>query len=216
MMIILSFLLVAVMSYLLGSIPTAFIFGKVMKGIDIREHGSGNMGATNAFRVLGKGPGTAVLLLDMLKGLIPVVFLAGWLTPGVEGRILAAIAVVCGHNWTCFLGFKGGKGVATSAGVLIGLTVALPSVRWPVGLCLLSWVVCFLATAYISVASIAAAILLPVFMIVFTAPFPVILLSILFCILVVVRHRPNIHRLLIGQENRVPLPFHKKPESPRI
>ncbi len=214
MMNILNFVLVAGLSYLTGSIPTAFIFGKVMKGIDIRQHGSGNMGATNAFRVLGKLPGTAVLVIDMVKGLLPVVFLAGWLTPGVEGRILAAIGVVCGHNWTCFLGFKGGKGVATSAGVLIGLTAALPAVRWPVGLCLLSWVVCFFATAYISVSSIVAAILLPVFMIVFAVPFLVTLLGIFFCILVVVRHRPNIHRLLNGQESRVPLPFHKRTSRP--
>lgn len=214
MMNIVNFALLAAGSYLLGSIPTAFIFGKVMKGIDIRQHGSGNMGATNAFRVLGKAPGTAVLVIDMLKGILPVVFLAGWLAPSVEGRILAAISVVCGHNWTCFLGFNGGKGVATSAGVLLGLTVALSAVRWPVALCLLSWIVCFLATAYISLSSIAAAILLPVFMIVFVAPFPVILLSILFCILVVVRHQPNIHRLLNGQESRVPLPFHKKTLRP--
>ncbi|MBF0387156.1 MAG: glycerol-3-phosphate 1-O-acyltransferase PlsY [Candidatus Omnitrophica bacterium] len=210
----LNWFLIAVVSYLLGSIPTAFIFGKVMKGIDIREHGSGNMGATNAFRVLGKLPGSAVLILDMLKGLIPVVLVAGWLSPGVEGRIVAAVSVVCGHNWTCFLGFKGGKGVATSAGVLIGLTIALPAVRWPVGLCLLSWLGCFLATAYISVSSILAAILLPVFMIAFSAPFAVILLSILFCVLVVVRHQPNIHRLLNGQETKVPLPFHKKVSRP--
>ena len=214
MMNILNLIIVASGSYLVGSFPTAFIFGKVLKGIDIREFGSGNMGATNAFRVLGKLPGTLVLVIDMIKGLVPVVFLAGWLTPGVEGRILAAVAVVCGHNWTCFLGFKGGKGVATSAGVLIGLTVALPSVRWPVGLCLLSWVACFLATAYISASSIAAAVLLPVFMIIFTAPFPVILLSILFCILVVIRHQPNIHRLLNGQESRVPFLFHKKTSRP--
>ena len=130
---IVNFIVIAVLSYLIGSIPTAFIFGKALKGIDIRAHGSGNVGATNAFRILGKYPGTAVLIIDMLKGVLPVVFLAGWLKPGVEGSIVAAIATVCGHNWTCFLNFKGGKGVATSAGVLIGLTIALPEVRWPVG-----------------------------------------------------------------------------------
>ncbi len=214
MMNVLNMMIVLVGSYLIGSLPTAYLFGKVLKGIDIREHGSGNMGATNAFRVLGKMPGIAVLFIDMVKGLIPVVFLAGWLSSGVEGRILAAVAVVCGHNWTCFLRFKGGKGVATSAGVLIGLTMALPGVRWPVGLCLLSWGICFLTTAYISVSSIIAAVLLPVFMIVFAAPFPVILLSILFCIFVVVRHEPNIHRLLNGQEPRVPFLFYKKSVRP--
>ena len=210
MMDILNLALVIAASYVIGSFPTAFIFGKAMKGIDIRQHGSGNMGATNVFRVLGKKPGTAVLIIDMLKGFVPVVVVAGWLSPGVEGRIAAAIAAVCGHNWTCFMNFKGGKGVATSAGVLLGLTAALPGVRWPVALCILSWSVCFLTTACISVSSITAAILLPVFMIVFSAPFPVVLLSILFCVFVVLRHRPNIQRLLNGQEPRVPLPFHKK------
>ncbi len=201
-------LVVVVLSYLFGSIPTAFIFGKVLKGLDIREHGSGNMGATNAFRVLGKGPGTVVLVLDMLKGVLPVVLLAGWLSPGTTGRVLAAVAVVCGHNWTCFLNFKGGKGVATSAGVLIGLTIVIPEVRWPVFLCILSWVLCFLTTAYISVSSVIAGILLPVLMLSFGAPFLVTLLGILFCVLIVLRHRPNIQRLMTGQEPRVPLPFH--------
>ncbi len=201
---------VIALSYLLGSIPTAFIFGKLLKGLDIRQHGSGNMGATNAFRVLGKGPGSVVLALDIIKGIIPVVLIAGWFSPGVMGRVLAAVAVVCGHNWTCFLNFNGGKGVATSAGVLIGLTVAIPEVRWPVLLCILSWIGCFLATAYISVSSITAAIVLPVLMILFGAPFLVIMLGILFCILIVLRHRPNIHRLMTGQEPQVPLPFRKK------
>lgn len=206
-------IILAAVCYLLGSIPTAFIFGKVLKGIDIRQHGSGNMGATNAFRILGKGPGTLVLILDMLKGFIAVVVLAGLISPNVPGFLVASIASVCGHNWTCFLNFKGGKGVATSAGVLIGLSVMIPAVRWSVGLCLLSWVLCFLATAYISVSSIVAAILLPVFMIFFTAPFSVILLSILFCLFVVIRHKPNIQRLLNGQESKVPLPFHQKPRA---
>ncbi len=207
MMDLINLVAVAVSSYLLGSIPTAFVFGKVLKGIDIRQHGSGNMGATNVFRVIGKGPGTAVLIIDMLKGFLPVALIAGWLSPGVEGRIVAALAAVCGHNWTCFMGFKGGKGVATSAGVLIGLTVAIVSVRMPVILCISSWIIIFLATAYISVASMAAATLLPVFMIIYGVPFHVILLSIAFCIFVVIRHQSNIHRLLNGQESRVPLRF---------
>ena len=128
-----------VLSYLVGAIPTAYIFGKVMKGIDIRQHGSGNVGATNAFRVLGKGPGTAVLIIDIIKGVIPVVVVAGFLVPDALGRIVAAVAAVCGHNWTCFLNFKGGKGIATTLGVLIGLTVALSAARPAVVLCVLVW-----------------------------------------------------------------------------
>ncbi|MBF0569379.1 MAG: glycerol-3-phosphate 1-O-acyltransferase PlsY [Candidatus Omnitrophica bacterium] len=210
MMEIVKLILTAGLSYLVGSIPTAFIFGKILKGIDIRQYGSGNVGATNAFRVLGKRWGTIVLVLDIIKGIVPVVLFAGPLSPDVPGRIVAAVAAVVGHNWTCFLGFKGGKGIATNLGVLIGLTVAIPDVRLPVALCILSWLACFLMTAYVSLSSILAAAFLPVFMIVFGAPFLVIALSILFCFFVVLRHRPNIQRLLSGMEPRVPLPFHKK------
>jgi glycerol-3-phosphate acyltransferase PlsY len=210
MMAIVNIVLAVVAGYFIGAVPTAFLFGKALSGIDIRQYGSGNVGATNAFRILGKGPGTLVLLIDILKGVIPVFFVGNFLHLDITGRILAGIAVVCGHNWTCFLGFKGGKGIATTLGVLIGFTLAVPSVRLAVFLCVLSWVVCFLLTAYVSVSSIVAAVLLPVFMLVFMAPFPLTLVCILFCVFVVLRHRPNIQRLLKGQESKVPLPFHKK------
>jgi glycerol-3-phosphate acyltransferase PlsY len=209
MMDIIKLILTAGISYLIGAIPTAFIFGKLLKGIDIRQHGSGNMGATNAFRVLGKVPGTLVLILDIIKGIIPVVYVAGFLSPLEFGRVIAAVAAVSGHNWTCFLNFKGGKGIATSFGVLIGLTIVIPDIRWPVVLCSLSWLACFLMTAYISLSSLVAAVVLPVFMVVFSAPLLVTSLCIVFCIFVVFRHRPNIHRLLSGQEPKVPLPFHR-------
>lgn len=206
---IIDIILTAGLSYLVGSIPTAYLFGKVLKGIDIRQHGSGNVGATNAFRVLGKKVGATVLLLDIVKGTVPVVFISGFFHPDVNGRIVAAIAAVAGHNWTCFLQFKGGKGIATTLGVLIGLTISLPGIRLAVGLCFLSWLLCFLITAYISVSSILAGVLLPVLMVVVGAPLSMVLLSILFCLFVVFRHRPNIQRLLRGQEPKVPLPFHK-------
>lgn len=202
--------LVVLLSYLLGSIPTAFLLGKLLKGLDIRQHGSGNMGATNAFRVLGKGPGAFVLILDLLKGLIPVVFFAGWLSPGVAGKVAAALGAVCGHNWTCFLNFNGGKGVATSAGVLLGMMIVIPGMRWPVALCLFGWITCFLVTSYISLSSIIAAIFLPILLIGYSVSFPLVMLGIIFCILVVWRHRPNIKRLLAGQEPRVSFLFYKK------
>ena len=201
-------LLTAVLSYLIGAIPTAFIFGKVFRGIDIREHGSKNIGATNAVRVLGKALGFTVLFLDILKGVLPVVFVAGLLSPDVNGRILSAVAAVCGHNWTCFLNFKGGKGVATSLGVLIGLSIVIPPLRIAVLLTVLGWLAVFLCTAYVSVASIVAGLLLPVLVVVFMAPFQVTFLAILFGIFVIFRHRPNIQRLMTGQEPQVPIPFH--------
>lgn len=206
---IVNIVLTAAVSYLIGSIPTAYLFGKALKGIDIRQQGSGNVGATNAFRVLGKKVGAAVLIIDILKGIIPVVLIGHLFHQDVNGRIVAAVAAVVGHNWTCFLQFKGGKGIATTLGVLIGLTIVLPAIRLAVLLCVLSWLLCFVITAYISVSSILAAVLLPVLMVRMSAPFSIILVSILFCLFVVFRHQPNIQRLLKGQEPKVPLPFHK-------
>lgn len=204
---VIKFIVAVVSGYLIGSIPTAYIFGKLMKGIDIRTQGSGNVGATNAFRVLGKGPGIAVLLLDIIKGVVPVVVVAGYLAPDVPGRIAVAVAAVCGHNWTCFLNFKGGKGIATTLGVMIGLTAAIPEARPAVILCVLGWALCFVVTGIVSVSSIVAAVLLPVLMLVFNVPTSLVVLSMVFCIFVVFRHRPNIHRLLTGQEAKVRMPW---------
>ncbi len=198
-------------SYLIGAIPTAYIFGRVLKKIDIRKFGSGNVGATNAFRVLGKGPGTLVLLLDVLKGVmatavIPDVFHFN----SVMARVLLGLIAVAGHNWTIFLQFKGGKGIATSLGVLIGLTIAIPSARLVVLGTVLVWVVIFLSSQIVSLASIIAAMALPIFMVVTIQPFELILLGVVLCLVIVWRHRPNIKRLMRGEESRVPLYFKKR------
>jgi len=114
-------------AYIIGSVPTAYIFGRVLKGIDIREYGSGNVGATNVFRVIGKGPGIIALIIDIMKGFISATYLASgfmYLAPVTRPelyRILVGLSVIAGHNWTILLRFKGGKGVAASAGVVIGL-----------------------------------------------------------------------------------------------
>jgi glycerol-3-phosphate acyltransferase PlsY len=200
------------LSYLIGSIPVAYIFGRVLKGIDIREHGSGNMGATNAFRVLGRGPGTIVLVLDIIKGIIPVTLLANAFGLGdALSLVIIAIAAVSGHNWTVFLGFKGGKGMATSLGVLIGLAIQLPGLRIVLGLATLIWLVLFIALGYVSIASISAAVALPILMVVFEAPFPMKVMAIVLCVFIVFRHSSNIKRLVRGQENRVSFPFRKRP-----
>ena len=194
----------SIVSYLIGSIPTAYIFGKFYKGIDIRQHGSGNVGATNVFRVLGKEAGTIVLVLDILKGLIAVTLVADLfgITEIIQ-RVILAVCVVSGHNWTIFLKFKGGKGIATSFGVLIGLTLKITIIRPVLFWTMVVWIVCFLITRFVSLASIVAATALPVIMVVTHQPFELICLGILFCIFVVLRHRPNIKRLLSGQEHRV-------------
>ena len=201
-------------SYLLGSIPTAYIFGKLSKGIDIREHGSGNIGATNVFRVLGKGPGTIVLALDIFKGVLAVTLIAYvfGLTK-VWNLIALAIAAVSGHNWTVFLQFKGGKGIATSLGVLIGMSIQIKGFGLVALLVLLVWILSVLITRYISLSSIVAAASLPVLMVLSGQSFELVCFGILICVFVVLRHRPNIKRLLSGQEPRVPLRF-GKPKNP--
>ena len=194
------------LAYLIGSIPVAYIFGRVLKNIDIREHGSGNMGATNAFRVLGKWPGTFVLLLDIIKGIIPVTILANAFGLGdALSLVIISVAAVAGHNWTIFLGFKGGKGMATSLGVLIGLAIQLPGLRIVLGLATLIWLVLFISLGYVSLASICAAVALPVLMVVFEAPFPMKVMAIVLCVFIVFRHTSNIKRLVKGQESRVSL-----------
>jgi len=207
-----SILLAAIASYLIGAIPTAYLFGKHLKGIDIREHGSGNIGATNAFRVLGKKPGTIVLIIDILKGLIPTTLLAylfGLDNPW--GYVFLGLITVAGHNWTVFLQFKGGKGIATSLGVLIGLTIQISTFRPVLLITLLTWIVVFLVTGYVSLASILASTVLPLMMVVFIQPFAIVLLGIFLCIFIVFRHRPNIKRLFSGTEPKANWPFKRTP-----
>jgi glycerol-3-phosphate acyltransferase PlsY len=197
-------LLTALGAYLMGSIPTGFLFAKA-KGIDIRSVGSGNIGATNAFRVLGKGPGSAVLLIDAFKGWAAVKlflpFLLRFFSPGeVELTWLPIVAGVCavlGHNYTCWLKFKGGKGIATSAGVLLA---------WqPLALLIifLIWIVVFVLSKYVSLASIAAAAGLPVAAYFTRAERHYLIICTFLAALAIIKHWANIQRLLNGTENRV-------------
>lgn len=201
--------LAVIISYLIGSIPTAYIFGRLVKGVDIREYGSGNVGATNAFRVLGKLPGAIVLLLDIFKGLFVVVFVAGYLMPSADilsantFRIVTGICAISGHNWTIFLNFKGGKGVAASLGVLIGICVMNPSLWIVIGLSFLVWLTVFLLSRIISLSSIAATAALPVFTALFKSSPELLILSLLLCALSLWRHKANIKRLIEGSEPRL-------------
>lgn len=196
-------------SYIIGSIPTAYIFGYLLKGIDIRKFGSGNIGATNAWRVLGKPVGVSVLVLDILKGFIPVVFLGNFLALKITFTdktilpILLGLSCICGHNWTLFLGFKGGKGIATTLGVLIGLSMKIPELRLILILLVLTWVFIFALARIISVASVLTSILLPVYTIIFKQSKVVVLLSILLCVFSILRHLPNIKRIIRGKESRL-------------
>jgi acyl phosphate:glycerol-3-phosphate acyltransferase len=196
-------------SYLLGSIPTAYLFGKALKGIDIRQVGSGNVGATNALRVLGKGAGITVLLLDILKGLIVVSLLANFfvhksvLFPEQNLRIFMGLCCICGHNWTIFLQFKGGKGIATSFGVLLGLAMKIPGLNIVVGLIILSWFLVFFSFRMVSLASITAALALPIYCFLFKQSFLLIGLCLFLCVFVIFRHKANLVRILQGKEPRL-------------
>ncbi|MFH1360351.1 MAG: glycerol-3-phosphate 1-O-acyltransferase PlsY [Candidatus Omnitrophota bacterium] len=211
-MLLLKIILSCALSYLVGSIPTAYVFGRLIKRIDIREHGSGNVGATNAIRVLGKGPGTLVLLLDILKGIVATSVVADCF--GLERTwmlILLGLIAVAGHNWTVFLEFKGGKGMATSLGVLIGLMIKIAPLRIVVLFSVLVWLVVFLVSGFVSLASILAAVFLPIFMVLSSQSIELIALGVVLCVFIVLRHRPNIKRLLSQQEPRVHFPFRKPP-----
>jgi glycerol-3-phosphate acyltransferase PlsY len=184
------------LGFLLGSIPSGYLVGRA-KGIDIRQHGSGNIGSTNVLRTLGKGPGYLVFACDALKG-IASVLLAYRIFPnlGDLGAIVAAVGCILGHNFTPWLAFKGGKGIATSLGVLIAL---LPLVSVIV---LAFWILLFLATRYVSLASILAAAALPAVAWYLSGLGTLFWFSLLVGVLAIVRHRQNIARLLNGTESR--------------
>lgn len=200
---------VALVSYLLGAIPTGYWLGKVLKGIDIREHGSGSTGATNVLRTLGKGPGAMVLLVDVLKGVAAVLF-ARWLytLPTVTAPLdlqlwvpwmvtLAALAAMFGHSRSIWIGFTGGKSVATGLGVMLAMS-------WQVGLTtLLVFGVLLAVRRIVSLGSIVAAIAAPLLMLLFQQPLPYLLMAIAGGGYVILRHRGNTERLLAGTEPQI-------------
>lgn len=192
-------------AYLLGSVPFGFLLAKAC-GKDIRTLGSGNIGATNVFRSVGKPLGILTFALDFLKGFCGVRFVpmlaascAGADGTGMGLAVFCGAMTVAGHNWTCFLGFKGGKGVATSAGLLLGLSPA------GMGIAFAAWLILFLATRYVSVASIGAALTLaaavwPLHLRTHGVWFPAVLTFL--AAVAIWKHRPNIVRLRAGTESR--------------
>jgi len=199
-------ILAIILAYLLGSIPTAYIFGKILKGIDIRRHGSGNVGATNVFRTVGKVSGIIVLVIDFLKGFIAVTLLPFYLQKFLPEPIASypfniviflGAAAVCGHIWTVFLGFKGGKGVATMAGVVAGLSAAV------LFSCLGVWILVFAIWRYVSLASIVVAVILPIFAIASGGDLYFLIFCAIFSIIGIYRHRENIKRLIQGTEKKL-------------
>lgn len=194
------------LAYVIGATPFGLLAGK-MKGIDIREHGSGNIGATNVLRTLGKPIGYSVLALDVLKGLVPVL-IAKAVTDQSIIHIATAVAAILGHNYTFWLKFKGGKGIATTAGAMA------PIIPFALITAVLSWVVLLKTTRYVSVASIGAAIAIPLtvsirFLIRGEWDWVIFGFGLLICLLAIWKHRINIKRLLAGEELR----FERKKSS---
>lgn len=231
--------LTALCSYLIGAIPTSIIVSRAVKGIDIREHGSGNAGGTNVFRVLGWQAGLFVTLVDMLKGIVSVTLIVGYFTehsiddlpsvPFIVFQLFAGVAAMLGHIYTVFAGFKGGKGVSTGAGVVIGIAPITMAIV--VGI----FFITLLLTRYVSVSSMTGAISIPTVMAIrrfalggdVDAQYPISLFgaefvlhdsldavtistSVVIAFVIIYTHRTNIERLRNGTENRI---FAKKSTS---
>jgi glycerol-3-phosphate acyltransferase PlsY len=186
-----------IVSYLICSISFSFLAGKFLKGIDIREHGSGNAGATNTLRVLGKGPGLSVFVLDIFKGVLAI-WIAAWLVPdSIKVEILCGFAVVAGHNWPLYFNFKGGKGIATTIGVMLTLCF------WPVIFAGILAILIIFITRYVSIGSLLFATLLPLFIWWMDKPTEILWLSLVVFVFAYVRHWTNIIKLWNGKENKI-------------
>lgn len=189
--------------YLVGAIPVGCVVCRLWKKVDILQQGSGNPGFANVFRVCGAGPGITVLVLDILKGFgsvmacrrlfwgAPEAMLSSW------GAVLGGLLAIAGHNWSVFLGFRGGKGVATSLGVIAGLSPASAAVGFGI------WGIAVLLTQYSSLGSLLGALSVPVTMLAFRSPLPFVAFGCLATTFVFVRHISNIQRLLQGTERKL-------------
>lgn len=189
--------LIVIVSYLIGSFSPAYFLGRIIGKKDIREYGSGNAGTTNALRVFGKNVAAATLLLDILKGIIAI--LIGRYILGVNGGYLGGLFAVLGHNWPIFLNFKGGKGIATSLGVLFTL-------NWKLGLiCLVIGLVFIIFSKYVSLGSIMASVAAPFVSYILAGSVEdyLFLTTLILALLSIYRHRSNIGRLLANKESKI-------------
>jgi len=209
--------LFALVSYLMGSIPFSFLAGKLFKGIDLREHGSGNLGATNTYRTLGFGAALLVGILDALKAFLPVLLFPGLilsLSQAAVPEILAGtqiqiiikmtlgVCVISGHIWTIFMKFKGGKGVTTAFGVFLAIAPVATAISLAI------WILVLYFTRKVSLASITTAVLFPLFLVLlrkdlFGSELILFIFSLMITVLVIFTHRSNITRLLRGEEKKI-------------
>ena len=205
-----TYIIVAIIAYLLGSISFSVIISKKMAGFDVREKGSGNAGSTNVLRTVGKKAAVITLICDILKGVVAILvaLLAGKIVQGLDNALLiqlAGIFVILGHTFPVFFKFKGGKGIATSLGVLL-------MINWQIGLiCLVFALLLMILTKRVSIGSIAAAILFPVLVLFINQNYIVaessnwsyLIFSIIIAVLVIFNHRGNIKRILNGTESKI-------------
>lgn len=184
-------------SYLLGSVMFSLVIGKLMRGVDIRKHGSGNAGATNALRVLGVAPAIAIFTLDMLKGMAAI-WIGEWLNDGQLWAVVGCgLAVIIGHNWPIFYAFRGGKGIATTIGVVALLSFVPSAIAGAIA------IGSIFVTRYVSLGSLIFTTLMPIVAALMNVPVEIIVAMIVIFVLAVYRHRSNIVRLLKGEENKL-------------
>jgi acyl phosphate:glycerol-3-phosphate acyltransferase len=184
-------------AYLLGATPTAYLAGRLARGIDLREHGSRNLGATNVYRVLGWRWAIPVALVDVAKGAVPVALFARWAGMDPWGAVALGIAAVLGHVFSPYMGFRGGKGVATALGMFLALAPLAVAIALPV------WGGILWLTGYVSLSSVIAAASFPVWVrLSQPAALPAFWASVGLAALIVFAHRANLRRLLAGTENR--------------
>jgi acyl phosphate:glycerol-3-phosphate acyltransferase len=189
--------LIIISCYLLGSVPFGYIVGKLFKKVDIREYGSGNIGATNALRILGPPLASLVVIGDIGKGIFSI-YLAQYFN--IDSSLIltiAGLAVICGHNWSLFLGFKGGKGIATTFGVVFALNPTISILALIIG------GVVVITTRYVSLASIFAVISIFIFTILFKQPYEYIIFSAIIMIIGIFKHKENIQRLKSKTERKI-------------
>ncbi|MBP2634249.1 MAG: plsY [Firmicutes bacterium] len=190
------YLLVFLASYLIGSIPNGLIVGKTIYNVDLRQYGSKNIGATNAYRTLGVKPALLVFLTDALKG-VAGVLIGHYFVGTAAAELLGGIGAISGHNWSIFLGLKGGRGVATGLGVIAVISPQVTLIVFTV------WAIIVYFTRYVSLASIIAAALVPITMWLLNSRQEFLYFGLAAAIFVIVRHRPNIERLLNGTESKI-------------
>ncbi|HCJ57752.1 glycerol-3-phosphate 1-O-acyltransferase PlsY [Lutispora sp.] len=190
-----SIMIISIISYFLGNISASYLIAKYKGGIDIRKHGSGNAGATNVLRTLGAKAGLLAFAGDALKGILAVIL--GKLIGGEDGQIAAGIFVVIGHNWPILLGFKGGKGIATTIGVMIAINPYIVAAIVPIGL-----IIIFI-TKYVSLASILGMAIFPITMLMTKQPVKLVLFSFLLSAMAIYRHKSNIKKLIGGTEAKI-------------